>query len=121
MRSLPVLVDCNQRCIMPKAQTWQEQDVHPDKEECVSVCVLHRDSDSLNVSAELDDSVFKKPDPPPSVGHRDRGVRVSLSSTDESLLHGAHSPSEGAWSVGSPDDAVSQSSRLSWKSETEDR
>lgn len=35
-------------------------DVHPDKEECVSVCVLRRDSDSLNVSAELDDSVFKK-------------------------------------------------------------
>ncbi|XP_050929620.1 A-kinase anchor protein 13 isoform X6 [Lates calcarifer] len=96
-------------------------DVHPDKEECVSVCVLRRDSDSLNVSAELDDSVFKKPDPPPSVGHRDRGVRVSLLSTDESLLQGAHSPSERAWSVGSPDDAVSQSSRLSWKSETEDR
>ncbi len=35
-------------------------DVHPDREECVSVCLLHGDKDSVKVGAELDDSVFKK-------------------------------------------------------------
>ncbi|XP_037622082.1 A-kinase anchor protein 13-like isoform X4 [Sebastes umbrosus] len=97
-------------------------DVHPHREECVSVCLLHRDKDSVKVSAQLDDSVFKKPkDPPPCVGHRDRGVRVSSSSTDDALTEGALSPTEGALSVGTPDAVAPRSSRLSWKSETEDR
>ncbi|GLD73846.1 A-kinase anchor protein 13-like isoform X1, partial [Lates japonicus] len=89
-------------------------DVHPDKEECVSVCVLRRDSDSLNVSAELDDSVFKSSDLP-QAGHIGQRCLWSPSHLDNYCCMGAHSPSE-AWSVGSPDDAVSQSSRLSWKS-----
>lgn len=35
-------------------------DIHPDREECVSLCVLQGDDERLQVSAELDDSVFKK-------------------------------------------------------------
>ncbi|XP_039989550.1 A-kinase anchor protein 13-like isoform X2 [Xiphias gladius] len=96
-------------------------DIHPDREECLSVCVLHRDSDSLKVNPELDDIVFKKPDPPPCVRHRDRGDRASLSSTDDASMQGALSPSEGTWSAGTPDALATRSSRLSWKSETEDR
>ncbi|XP_059191879.1 A-kinase anchor protein 13 [Centropristis striata] len=90
-------------------------DVHPDTEECVSVCLLHRDRDSVKASTQLDDSVFKKPkDPPP--GHRDRGARASCSSTQ-----GAVRPCEGALSAGTHDTVAPQNSILSWKSETEDR
>ncbi|XP_038563070.1 A-kinase anchor protein 13-like isoform X3 [Micropterus salmoides] len=97
-------------------------DIHPDREDCVSVCLLHRDKGSLKASAELDDSHFKKPkDPPPCVGHRDRGVHVSCSSTDDALIQGTLCPSEGALSAGTSDAVVSQSSRLSWKLKTEDR
>ncbi|XP_070787163.1 A-kinase anchor protein 13-like, partial [Enoplosus armatus] len=108
-----------QPCPEPSTVTTST-DFHP--EDCVSVCLLHRGKGSLPVSAEVDDGVFKKPeDPPPSVGHRDRGVRVSRSSTDDSLVQGALSPSEGALSVGTSDAVASRSSRLSWNSETDDR
>ncbi|KAF1387298.1 hypothetical protein PFLUV_G00103940 [Perca fluviatilis] len=74
-------------------------------EECVPVCLLHKED-----SVQLDNSVFKKPKaPPPCVGHRDRGAGVSLS------------PSEGALSVDTPDAVAPRSSRLAWKSQTEDR
>ncbi|XP_040893517.1 A-kinase anchor protein 13 isoform X2 [Toxotes jaculatrix] len=96
-------------------------DFHPAGEECVSVCVFHTDRDSLKVSAELDDGVFKKPEPPPCDGRGDRGVRVSLSSTDDASVQGALSPSEVAWSEDTPGSVAPQGSRLSWKSETEDR
>ncbi|XP_031734591.1 A-kinase anchor protein 13-like isoform X5 [Anarrhichthys ocellatus] len=96
-------------------------DVHPDRG-CVSVCLLHRDKDGLKVGAEPDDGVFKRPKDPPSYdGHRDRGVRVSWSSTDDASTQGALSPTEGALSVGTPDPVTPRSSRLSWKSKTEDR
>lgn len=36
-------------------------------------------------------------------------------------MQGALSPSEGTWSAGTPDALATRSSRLSWKSETEDR
>ncbi len=39
---------------------FSSPDFHPDREECVSVCLLQKDKDSLKVSAEGDDSVFKK-------------------------------------------------------------
>ncbi|XP_027134513.1 A-kinase anchor protein 13-like isoform X5 [Larimichthys crocea] len=97
-------------------------DVHPDTEECVSMCLLHRDEDRLKVSAELDDGVFKKPEAPPRcAGYRDRGVRVSRSSPDDALIQGGSSSSEGALSLGTPEAVAPRSSRLSWKSETEDR
>ncbi|XP_029289103.1 A-kinase anchor protein 13-like [Cottoperca gobio] len=97
-------------------------DVHQDGEQHVSLCLLQSDKDSVKVSVQLDDSVFKKPaDPPPCVGRTDKGVCVSWSSTDEALTQGALSPSEGALSVGTPDAAAPRSPRLSWKSETEDR
>ncbi|XP_068578877.1 A-kinase anchor protein 13-like isoform X4 [Cebidichthys violaceus] len=96
-------------------------DVHPDRG-CVSVCLLHRDKDGLKVGAAPDDGVFKRPkDPPPYDGHRDRGVRVSWSSADDASTQGALSPTEGALSVGTPDPVTPRSSRLSWKSKTEDR
>ncbi|CAJ1057087.1 A-kinase anchor protein 13 [Xyrichtys novacula] len=95
---------------LPEANTVTCTDVLPETDECVSLCLMRSDKDSL------DDSVFKKPaDPPLKVGQRDRGVRVSWSSTDEAC------PSEGGLSVGSADSATPRSSRLSWKSETEDR
>ncbi|XP_056242437.1 A-kinase anchor protein 13-like isoform X5 [Seriola aureovittata] len=96
-------------------------DVRPETEECVSVCVSHRDTDSLTVSAELDDSVFKKPDPPPCAGLRGRGVCVSHFSSDHALMWQALSPSEGAWSGATSDTVDPQSSGLCWKSETEDK
>ncbi|XP_054475258.1 A-kinase anchor protein 13 isoform X2 [Anoplopoma fimbria] len=97
-------------------------DVHPDRGECVSVCLLHSDKDGVKVCSKPDDSVFKKPkDPPPFVGHRDKGVRVSWSSTDDASTQGALSPTEEALPVGTPDPVTPRSSRLSWKSETEDR
>uniref|UniRef100_UPI0037E78F37 A-kinase anchor protein 13-like isoform X2 n=1 Tax=Semicossyphus pulcher TaxID=241346 RepID=UPI0037E78F37 len=106
----------------PEPSTVTCTEVLPDPDECVSLCVLHSDKDSVTVSAELDDSVFKKPaEPPPRVGHRDRGVRVSCSSTDDACVQGALGPSEGALSGGATDPAAPRSSRLSWKSETEDR
>ncbi|XP_044047786.1 A-kinase anchor protein 13-like isoform X3 [Siniperca chuatsi] len=86
-------------------------DVHPDREECVSVCLLHRDK----VSAEVDDTVFQKPE------DLNRGVRASCSSTDDAMIQGALSPSEGALSGGTADAVAPLSSRLFWKSETEDR
>lgn len=57
-----------------------------------------------------------QPDPPPCAGLRGRGVCVSRSSSDPALMEGALSLSEGI-----PDAVAPQSSRLSWKSETEDR
>ncbi|XP_051239077.1 A-kinase anchor protein 13 isoform X3 [Dicentrarchus labrax] len=94
-------------------------DVHPDREECAPICLLHRHKDSPKDNAELNDSVFKKPeDPPPCVGHR---VCVSWSSTDDALIQGALSPNEGTMSMGTPDAVISLSTRLSWKSETEER
>ncbi|XP_068460217.1 A-kinase anchor protein 13-like isoform X2 [Clinocottus analis] len=96
-------------------------DVHPDKGECVTVCLLHRDKDGVRIPNELDDSVFKTPkNPPPFVGHRDR-VGVSRSSTDNASAQGALSSTEGALSVGTLDAVTPRSSRLSWKSETDDR
>ncbi|XP_037308074.2 A-kinase anchor protein 13 isoform X3 [Pungitius pungitius] len=83
-----------------------------DGGDCVSVCLLHTDKDGAKVNAELDDGVFKKPrDPPPFNGHRDRGVRVSRTSNND----------EGAVSGGAPDAVTPRSSRLCWKSKTEDR
>ncbi|XP_008301720.1 uncharacterized protein LOC103373583 isoform X1 [Stegastes partitus] len=100
-------------------------DIHPDRGECVSVCLLHRDTiveDSLEVNADLDDRVFKKPkDPLSFVGHMDKQVRVSWPSTDDALMQEAFSPGKGTLSSGTPETAAPQNSRLSWKSETEDR
>ncbi|XP_056267058.1 A-kinase anchor protein 13-like, partial [Pseudoliparis swirei] len=96
-------------------------DVHPDIGECVSVCLLHRDKDGVRVPAEPDDGVFKRPQVPPCVGHRDKGVGVSRNSTDDTSTRRALSPTEGALPVGTPDAVTPRSSRLSWKSETEDR
>ncbi|XP_029910505.1 A-kinase anchor protein 13 isoform X2 [Myripristis murdjan] len=81
---------------------------HPDREECVSVCVLQRDtvvSDNVTASAELDDMVFKKlEEPVPRSEGRDREMNVSWSSTDDSSFQGPFSasslPSQGALSVG---------------------
>ncbi|XP_049430347.1 A-kinase anchor protein 13 isoform X3 [Epinephelus fuscoguttatus] len=110
-----------QPCPEPNTETTCT-DVHPDREECVSVCLLHRDKDSVKVSVKLDDSVFKKPkDPPFCVEHEDRGVCVSCSTTNKALTQEALNPTEGALSVGTPDGGAPQSPRLSWKSETEDR
>ncbi|KAK2918323.1 A-kinase anchor protein 13 isoform X1 [Channa argus] len=106
-----------QSCPQPATVTLCT-DVHPIREECVSVCVLHRDGDSLEVSAKLDDSVFKKPNPPPSVGHRERKVCVS---SDDASVQAEVFPGDGASSAGTADPVSPQSSRLSWKSETEDR
>ncbi|XP_070686695.1 A-kinase anchor protein 13-like [Pempheris klunzingeri] len=79
-----------------------------DGEECVSLC-------------QLDGSVFKKPEDPPScVAQGDRGVCVSWSSADDALIHGALSPSWGALSAGTPEAVAPQSSRLSCKAKTED-
>ncbi|KAK5867946.1 hypothetical protein PBY51_012398 [Eleginops maclovinus] len=95
-------------------------DLHPEKEQRVSQCLLHKDGGKF--SAPSDDSIFKRPkDPPPRVGHSDRGVRVSRSSTHDALTQEAYSPSEGSLSGGAPDAVTPRSSRLSWKSETEDR
>ncbi|XP_034541586.1 A-kinase anchor protein 13 [Notolabrus celidotus] len=100
----------------PEPDTVTCTDVLPETDECVSLCLTHTDKDGLTVSPTLDDSVFKKPaDPPPRLGPRDRGVHVSWSSTDDAR------PSEGDLSVGSSEPASPRSSRLSWKSETEDR
>ncbi|TNN74013.1 hypothetical protein EYF80_015834 [Liparis tanakae] len=96
-------------------------DVNPDIGECVSVCLLHRDKDGVRVPAEPDDGVFKRPQVPPCVGHRDKGVGVSRTSTDDASTRRALSPTEGALPVGTPDAVTPRSSRLSWKSETEDR
>ncbi|XP_078024406.1 uncharacterized protein akap13b isoform X2 [Epinephelus lanceolatus] len=110
-----------QPCPEPNTETTCT-DVHPDREDCVSVCLLHRDKDSVKVSVKLDDSVFKKPkDPPFCVEHEDRGVCVSCSTTNKALTQEALNPTEGALSVGTPDEGTPQSPRLSWKSETEDR
>ncbi|KAK2841770.1 hypothetical protein Q5P01_011970 [Channa striata] len=106
-----------QSCLQPATVT-SCTDVHPIREECVSVCVLHRDGDSLDVSAELGDSVFKKPSAPPSGGHKDT---KACGSSDDASMKGDAFPSDGASSVGTADTASLQSSRLSWKSETEDR
>ncbi|XP_044213273.1 A-kinase anchor protein 13 isoform X1 [Thunnus albacares] len=96
--------------------------VCPDREECVSVCLLQSNSESLKVSADLDDNVFKKPvDPAPRVGDRGRGIRVSWSSTNDASTQGAFSPSEGVSSVDTSDTMAPCSSRHSWKSETEER
>ncbi|XP_035813229.2 A-kinase anchor protein 13-like isoform X3 [Amphiprion ocellaris] len=99
-------------------------DIHPDRGECVSVCLLHRETvvkDSLEVNADLDDSVFKKPKEPLSfVRHMDKQVHIPWSSTDDALMQEAFSPSKGVSSSIS-ETAASQNSRLSWKSETEDR
>ncbi|XP_033997626.1 A-kinase anchor protein 13 isoform X1 [Trematomus bernacchii] len=97
-------------------------DLHPEKGQRVSQCLLQKDEDGGKFSAALDDSIFKRPkDPPPRVGHWDRGMRVSRSSTHDALTQDAFSPSEGALSGGRPDAVAPRSSRLSWKSETEDR
>ncbi|XP_062276294.1 A-kinase anchor protein 13-like isoform X1 [Scomber scombrus] len=99
--------------------------VHPDTEECVSMCLLQSDtevSESLKARADLDDSVFKKPlDPAPRVGDRGRGIRVSWSSTNDGSTHGVLSPNEGALSVDTSDSVAPRSSRNSWKSEREER
>ncbi|XP_071776205.2 A-kinase anchor protein 13-like isoform X3 [Centroberyx gerrardi] len=101
--------------------------IHPEREEeCVSVCVLQRDtvvSNSLTVSAELDDAVFKKPeDHVPGLESRDRGIRVSWSSTDDSSTQGPLSasplPSQGALSADTPNAEAPWSSADPWKSET---
>ncbi|KAJ4938054.1 hypothetical protein JOQ06_002680 [Pogonophryne albipinna] len=97
-------------------------DLHPEKGQGVSQCLLQEDEDGGKFSAALDDSIFKRPkDPPPRVGHWDRGMRVSRPSTHDALTQDAFSPSEGALSGGRPDAVAPRSSRLSWKSETEDR
>ncbi|XP_034052301.1 A-kinase anchor protein 13-like [Gymnodraco acuticeps] len=97
-------------------------DLHPEKGQRVSQCLLQEDEDGGKFSAALDDSIFKRPkDPPPRVGHWDRGMRVSRSSTHDALTQDIFSPSEGALSGGRPDAVAPRSSRLSWKSETEDR
>ncbi|XP_033941104.1 A-kinase anchor protein 13-like isoform X3 [Pseudochaenichthys georgianus] len=97
-------------------------DLHPEKGQRVSQCLLKEDEDGGKFGSALDDSLFKRPkDPPPRVGHWDRGMRVSRSSTHDALTQDAFSPSEGALSGGIPDAVAPHSSRLSWKSETEDR
>uniref|UniRef100_A0A7N5ZVI3 A-kinase anchor protein 13-like n=1 Tax=Anabas testudineus TaxID=64144 RepID=A0A7N5ZVI3_ANATE len=104
-----------QPCPQPSTVT-SCTDIHPDGEECVSVCVLQRDDKSLQINAELDDTVFKKPDPPPSVAHWDIGVPVS---TDDVSMQGDIIPIDST--AGTGDAVAPRSSRLSWKSETEDR
>ncbi|XP_071370279.1 A-kinase anchor protein 13-like, partial [Centroberyx affinis] len=99
--------------------------IHPEREEeeeCVSVCVLQRDT---VVGHGLDDAVFKKPeDPAPRLESRDRGVRVSWSSADDSSTQGPLSasslPGRGALSAGTPSAEAPWSSADPWKSETEE-
>ncbi|KAF3854151.1 hypothetical protein F7725_022206 [Dissostichus mawsoni] len=84
-------------------------DLHPEKGQRVSQCLLQKDEDGGKFSAALDDSIFKRPkDPPPVLDTGTEGCD-------------AFSPSEGALSGGRPDTVAPRSSRLSWKSETEDR
>ncbi|XP_028285924.1 A-kinase anchor protein 13-like isoform X2 [Parambassis ranga] len=92
-------------------------DVHPDRQkECVLVCLPHRDADSLTATDELNGSVFKKPeDLPTCLSHKDSQVCVSWPSTTKNS-GGALSVSEEALSA-----SRTESCRLSWKSETEDR
>ncbi|XP_056138409.1 A-kinase anchor protein 13-like [Lampris incognitus] len=104
--------------------------IEANKEDCVSVCVLERDTagseaESLTLGAELDDSVFKKPEAPvPGCERRERGVCVSWSSTDDTSSLGRLStsslPSCGAWSATASDTAAPWSSADPWKSETEE-
>lgn len=76
----------------------------------------------INVSTSSFVSSFPlQPQVPPCVGHRDKGVGVSRNSTDDTSTRRALSPTEGALPVGTPDAVTPRSSRLSWKSETEDR
>nr|XP_029138439.1 A-kinase anchor protein 13-like isoform X2 [Labrus bergylta] len=91
-----------QPCPEPSSPTCT--DVLPETDECVSLCLTHQDS--LKVHPEPGDCVFKKPADPPPRG----GVCVSWSSTDEAY------PGEDPL-----DPAAPRTSRLSWKSETEDR
>ncbi|KAM8893040.1 uncharacterized protein AB9W97_012741 isoform 4-T4 [Spinachia spinachia] len=85
--------------------------------ECVSVCLLHSDTDGVKVNAQPDDGIFKKPrDPPPFHRHRDRGVRVSWGSDKDASIRGGLGPFGGT-----PEAVTPRSSKLSWKSETEDR
>ncbi|KAM7003449.1 A-kinase anchor protein 13-like [Tautogolabrus adspersus] len=100
----------------PEPSTPTCTDVLPETDECVSLCLTHTDKDRVMGRPEPDDCFFKKPaDPPSRGGHKDRGVCVSWSSTDEARL------GQDVLSVGSADPAAPRSSRLSWKSETEDR
>lgn len=57
-----------------------------------------------------------QPDPPPSVAHWDIGVPVS---TDDVSMQGDIIPIDST--AGTGDAVAPRSSRLSWKSETEDR
>ncbi|XP_077953992.1 uncharacterized protein LOC120808992 isoform X6 [Gasterosteus aculeatus] len=110
--------------LCPEADTEPPcTDARPRGGECVPLRLLHGDKDTKQErNDEPNDGVFKKPrDPPPFNGHRARGVRVSWTSTKDASTRGVLAPPEGAVLVGAPAAGTPRSSRLSWKSETEDR
>ncbi|KAM4619268.1 uncharacterized protein ACJ7VT_008478 [Polymixia lowei] len=123
------LQPCPESCTPPLPNTAPttctdvRPSLHQDRD-CVSVCVLQKDTavsktQSLTVSTELDDSVFKKPEEPvPGLEDRARGVCVSWSSTDDSSSLGPLSASSlashSALSAGTGDPAAP------WKPGTEE-
>ncbi|KAM9376135.1 uncharacterized protein KZ484_008707 [Pholidichthys leucotaenia] len=98
--------------------------VHLDSVTCVCGHFLHRDTvakEELNGNAELD-GVFKKPkDPPPCIGLGNRQVHVSCFSSDDVPMQTPFSPNKGTLIGGPPDTVAPQCSRLSQKSEMENR
>ncbi|KAM7396128.1 hypothetical protein PAMP_019196 [Pampus punctatissimus] len=97
----------------PEPSTVTCSAVHPDREECLSVCLLQSDTD---VSESL-----KPVGPAPRVADRGRGIRVSLSSTNVTSMQRALSPNEGASSVDTSDTAAPWNSMQSSRAETGDR
>lgn len=97
---------CGHNLVFP-IKTWPQ---------IITTCASSKTGISLVSVIECLPFPSLQPDPPPCAGLRGRGVCVSRSASDPALMEGALGLSEAALDAAAP-----QSSRLSWKSETEDR